>query len=115
MKQSLEGQLMAVHIYMCDNHKNRRISDDSWNELLVASAMWAKVVDKLFLAIFFNPELITTLGSEFVSLPDLRTDIAQMASKDPPVAASAFGDIASWFVQSVGKLRRAKYNFRDEI
>ena len=85
-----------------------RISDDSRNELLVASGMWAKVVDKLILAVFFNPELIPTLGCEFMSLPDFRTDIARIASKEPPVAASAFGDIASWFVQSVGRLRRAK-------
>ena len=67
-----------------------------------------KVVDKLLHAIFFNPELTTTLGSEFTSLPDLRTDVAQMASKELPAAVPAFGDIASWFVQSVGRLRRAK-------
>ena len=52
------------------------ISDDSCNALLVASGMWAKVVDKLLPAIIFNPELITTLGSEFMSLPDFRIDIA---------------------------------------
>ena len=43
-----------------------------------------------------------------MSLLDLCTDIAQMASKEPPVAVAVFGDIASWFVQSVGRLRRAK-------
>ena len=71
----------------------------------------AKVVDKLFLAIFFNPELITTLGSEFMSIIEFRNDIAQVASKEPPVAVSAFGDIASWFVQYVGRRRRAKQQF----
>ena len=70
--------------------------------------MWAKVVDQLLPAIFFNPELITTLGSELLRLPDFRTDMAHMASKELAVAASAFGDIAWWFVQSVGALRRAK-------
>ena len=78
MKQSLEGQPVAVDIYMCVDHTNQeRISDDSWNELLVASGMWAKVVDKLLLAILFKPELITTLRSEFLHLPDSRTDIVQ--------------------------------------
>ena len=43
--------------------------------------MCAKVVDKLFFAVF-NPELITTLGSELLRLPDFRTGIAQMAAKD---------------------------------
>ena len=43
-----------------------------------------------------------------MSLPDFRTDIAQMASKDPPVAVPAYGDIASWFVEYAGRLRRAK-------
>ena len=43
-----------------------------------------------------------------MSLPDFRTDIAHMASKEPAVAVSAFGDIVAWFVQSVGRLRRAK-------
>ena len=93
----------------------KRISDDSWNELLVASGMWAKVVDKLLLAILFNPELITTLRSEFLHLPDFRTDIVQMASKEPPLAASAFGDIASWFVQFVARLRRAKQQFETNL
>ena len=76
--------------------------------MLVASGMWAKVVDKLLLAILSNPELITTLRSEFLHLPDFRIDIVQMASKELPLAASAFGDIASWFVQSMARLRRAK-------
>ena len=31
-----------------------------------------------------------------------------MAPKEPPLAASAFGDIASRFVQYVARLRRAK-------
>ncbi|MFM7984143.1 MAG: hypothetical protein ACKPKO_32940, partial [Candidatus Fonsibacter sp.] len=68
VKQSLEDQLMAVHIYMCGYHnKQKGISDDSWNELLVASGMWANVVDNLLPAIFFNPEL-----------PYFHTDFAQM-------------------------------------
>ena len=33
--------------------------------------------------------------------------MAHMASKEPAVAVSAFGDIVAWFVQSVGRLRRA--------
>ena len=77
--------------------------------------MWAKVVDKLLPAILFNPELITTLRSEFLHLPDYRTDIVQMASKEPPLAASAFGDIASWFVQFVARLRRAKQQFETNL
>ena len=106
------SQLLAVQIYMFGYHKHqKRISDESWNELLVASGMWAKVVDKLILATFFNPELTTTLGSEFMSLPDIRTDIAQMVAEEPLVAASAFGDIVSWFVQSVGRLRQATQQF----
>ena len=112
-KQSLEGQLRAVDMYMRGYHKKnqKRISDGSWKDLLVASGMWAKIVDKFLLAILFNPELITTLRSEFLHLPDFRTDIVQMASKEPPLVASAFGDIASWFVQSVARLRRAKQQF----
>ena len=77
--------------------------------------MWAKVVDKVLLAMLFNPELITTLRSEFLHLPDFRTDIVQMASKELPLAASAFGDIASWFVQSVARLRRAKQQFETNL
>ena len=38
-----------------------------------------------------------------------------MASKEPPLAASAFGDIASWFVQSVARLRRAKQQFETNL
>ena len=91
MNQPLEGQLMAVHIYMCCCHKpQKRISDDPCNELLVASGMWAKVVDKFVPAILFTPALTTTLGNEFMSVPDFRTDTAQMASKYPPVAAPSF-------------------------
>ena len=109
MKQSHEGQLLAIQINMRAYHDDHnRISDDSWNQLLVASGMWAKVVEKLFLAILFNPELITALGIEVMSLPDFRTDIAHMASKEPAVAVSALGDIVARFVQSVGRLRRAK-------
>ena len=108
MKQSPEGQLLAVQIYMRGYHNgHKRISDDSWNQVFVASGMWAKVVDRLLPAILFNPELITTLGNEFMSLPDFRTDIAHMASKEPAVAVSAFGDIVSRFVQSLGRLRQA--------
>ena len=76
----------------------------------MASVMRAKVVDKLLPAIFFNPELITTLGSKFVSLPDFRTDIAQMASKDVPVAVSAFVDRASCICGPAGTT-----TIRDEI
>ena len=68
-------------------------------------------VEKLLLAIFSIPELTTTLGREFMSLPTFCTDIAHMASKEPPVAVSAFGDKASWFVQYVGRPRRAKQQF----
>ena len=66
-------------------------------------------VDKVLISIF--SELTTTLGSEFMSLPDFRTDIAQMPSKVPPVAASAFGDIASWFVQFVASKTRIRGDF----
>ena len=38
-----------------------------------------------------------------------------MASKEPPLAASAFGDIASWIVQSVARLRRAKQQFETNL
>ena len=38
-----------------------------------------------------------------------------MASKEPPLAASAFGDIASWFVQSAARLRRAKQQFETNL
>jgi hypothetical protein len=110
MEQSVEGQLLALPVYMCDEHNNqKRSSDDLCYELLVASGMWAKVVDKLLPAIFFTRtrELITTLGNEFTSLPDFRADIAHMVSKELAAAAAAFGDRVSWVVQVVGRLRRA--------
>ena len=62
-------------------------------------------------AILFGLELTTTLRSEFLHLLEFRTYIVQMASKEPPLAASAFGDTASWFVQFVARLRRAKQPF----
>ena len=116
LDEAVEGQVLAVDIYMRGYHKNqKRISDDSWNELLVASGMWANVVDKLHLAILCNPQLITTLRSEFLHLPGFCTDIVQLASEEPPLAASAFGDIASWFVQSVARLRQAKQEFETNV
>ena len=78
----LEGELLVVHIYIRGYLNNqKRVSDDLWNDCLVASCMWAKVVDNLLPAIFFNPELTTTLGSEFMSPPYFRTDIAQIVSQ----------------------------------
>ena len=109
MKLPLDDQLLAVHIYMRGSHDDhKRISDDSWDQLLVASGIWAKASDRLLPAILRNAELITTSGNAFMTLPDFRTDMVHMASKEPAVAVSAFGDIASWFVQSAGRLRRAK-------
>ncbi len=99
----MRASFLAVQIYMCGYHNNqKRISDVSCKDLLVATGMWAKYVDKLIPA---------TLGNVFMSHPDFRADIARMVSKEPPVAVSAFGNIALCFVQSVGKLRRAKQQF----
>ena len=55
------------------------------------------------------------MGSEFTSLPYFRPELAHIASKEPLVAASAFGDIDSWFVQYVGRLRRAKQQFETNV
>ena len=116
MKQSPEGQLLAANIYLLRYHNDRkRMSDDSWNHLLTASGVWAKITDKLLPLMMFNPELISTLQEEFKNIEEFRNDIVNLSSKEPPASVTEYKDLAQWVVQSVSRLRRAKEQFETDL
>ena len=65
---------------------------------MLASGMWARCAEVLVPAMLFNPELVETLGKEFQTHHDFRSDLANMATKELAASHSASGEIGAWFV-----------------
>ena len=116
MKQTSQGQNLAVDVYRgVYNKDQRRYGEEDWGKLLIACGIWAKIASDLLPAMLFNPEIIETLSTEFCNKSDFRTDIANLAVKEPPASASASGDIAAWLVSVVSRLRRAKQDYETNL
>ena len=55
------------------------------------------------------------LTKEFKTLEDVRRDILNLSSKEPPASVTEHKDLAQWVVQSVSRLRRAKEQFETNL
>ena len=109
--QTPQGQLLAVQVYrkMYDAAEQKeRLSEEAWYELCMASAVWEGAREKLLPALMFTPVEVKELAQDFTTNATMRESFASLANKEPPATAQTMTDVASWMLEHVSHLKRAK-------
>ena len=82
--------------------------NDEWPRALVACGLWATIKDSILPKLMLTTNTIGSLEKMLMTDESFRQDLANISSKDPPVMASAVGDLGNWILQHLSEVKRAK-------
>ena len=108
--QSAKGQSLALQIGNDTFDKTaRRLSlDMEWPRALVACGLWVQIKESILPKLMLNPDTIMSLERTLMTDENFRKDMSTMSAKDPPATTSAVGDLATWVLQHLSEVKRAK-------
>ena len=108
--QSATGQTLALQIgnETFEKTKKKLNCADEWPRALMACGLWVKIKESIFPKLMLTPDTIAKLENMLMTDETFRQDVATVSLKDPPATTSAVGDLATWILQQLSEVKRAK-------
>ena len=108
--QSATGQTLALQIgnETFEKTKKKLNCADEWPRALMACGLWVKIKESILPKLMLTPDTIASLENMLMTDETFRQDLATVSSKDTPATTSAVGDLATWILQQLSEVKRAK-------
>ena len=108
--QSATGQALALQIGIVTFEKTKKKLNcaDEWSRALMACGLWVKIKESILPLLMLTSDTIDSLENMLMTDETFRQDLATVSLNDPPATTSAVGDLATWMLQHLSEVKRAK-------